>query len=152
MQPHPDPNYAPHAAARLLAVAWRTSAWNATRFGLRHRELPDPLVASWLSRLHNAFLVFSYLLVVKNEAFAHTPSLVAHPQLCILSIPLSHQRLYTYNVCGSNSYRQSISMCGYWSQLLRLMKSFSRQRTTYQLINFLVGPQSCYIIRLTRVY
>ena len=31
-QPHPDPNYAPHAAVHLLAVAWRTSAWNATSF------------------------------------------------------------------------------------------------------------------------
>ena len=53
---------------------------------------------------------------------------------------MSHQRLYTYRVCGSNSYRQSISMCGNWSQLLRLMKSLSCHRTAHQLTNFFGGP------------
>ncbi len=35
----------------------------------------------------NSFLDSSYLLFVNIEAFAHTPSLVAHPQLCILVLP-----------------------------------------------------------------
>ena len=42
----------------------------------------------WCSRLHNSFLDLSYFIAVNIEAFAHTPSLVAHPQLCIFVLLL----------------------------------------------------------------
>ena len=45
---------------------------------------------------------------------------------------LSHQRLFTFRVCGSNSYRQSILICSNWSELLRLIKSLSYHRTAHQ--------------------
>ena len=69
--------------ASLPLPALKIFGMKCNTLWLRNRELPDPHAASWCSRLHNSFNGSSYLLVVNIEAFAHTPSLVAHPQLCI---------------------------------------------------------------------
>jgi hypothetical protein len=82
--PIPTPNYAPHAAAHLLAVAWRISAWNATRFafGIKNSE-PHTQPVGLLAYI-TAPLFFRNLLV-QNESYAHTPSLVATPSAMHLS-------------------------------------------------------------------